>query len=635
MENPFLLKKVLASSALHAGVVLALSFFLGVSAVHAQTAPSQTSQPVVVATVNIFNAKIVSQQRNVFTVSFDLSNREGAQPGVRYAVQMVGSDGHTVVDEKIYPEVVNLDRHTDYLKKIDYTAPSYLAGKYRLMLVSRNENGLPLARAFAGEVVLTGDNQYLEILAPTCFLQVAGEKSNAKYTLDQGVDIAPSETLNLTCAIENHSKYDLVLKSSFATFYRTTFGKQVEDNKQAQESVGIKAGEKKIFTAPLPKALAPQAYDVKLSLSNEQNVASNFLAVHYVLRGEGATIQNLVLDNTVYQKGNLAKATIFWSGSADNFPNSRAGRANSTEGMMATVRIVDEKGNACGNDSKVKIDSLHPKQTIPFAVTRTCITPKVTVTLSNSAGAVLASSSFEFTPPVAPPVSSGKQGFPTTIWIVVLIILLIVTYFLFRMRRAGTPPIALFFLLLAPAVFGGLPQEAKADTFTQNVWLESAGGWHAGYGIEFTVNLDKSTYVPGETISASGWANVTSCGNSLTGGLLATINGVTKDVFVSTFNISTYQIDATRQSNTFSAPTVSGTYNAGFFAKLDVPSAGPGVGSFFCLTNVLISQPDPYGPRNYECPGGAITSHFLSADPHNIPYTVSNPNPPSVSLQFQ
>src|SRR3989338_7530408 len=88
-------------------LLLLLSGASFASAQSAQEAPHEGPEPVVVATVNIYDAEIVSQQGNIFSLSFDLSNREGAQPAVRYAVQLIDQK-QVVADESGDPGVTKL-----------------------------------------------------------------------------------------------------------------------------------------------------------------------------------------------------------------------------------------------------------------------------------------------------------------------------------------------------------------------------------------------------------------------------------------------------------------------------------------------------------------------------------------------
>ena len=55
------------------------------SFVFAETAPAK-SNTIVLAKINAQNGKVVSQEGDKLNLSFSISNREGAQSGVRYGI---------------------------------------------------------------------------------------------------------------------------------------------------------------------------------------------------------------------------------------------------------------------------------------------------------------------------------------------------------------------------------------------------------------------------------------------------------------------------------------------------------------------------------------------------------------------
>ncbi|MDP1833318.1 MAG: hypothetical protein Q8L11_00085, partial [Candidatus Moranbacteria bacterium] len=308
--------------------------------------PEQETQAVTVATVNIYDAQITRQDNNNIQLTFDLSNREQIQPDVRYAVQLM-KDRQILMDEQIYPETISLNENETIKKEIEYLAPSYLSGEFQLMLIARNQNGLLLAIANPGQVILKGDNQFIEINPSSCYLTVADEAGDKRYTLDQGVDIKPEEQLIATCDLTNHANNPITFTPNFKTYWRTTFGEEVTTNKEDRSTLTLNPQEKKQIRFTLPKAQTPQAYDTVLELQNEQNqTISNKLAFHYVLRGPSATIQNLRLDKDYYQKGQTAQASFFWSGSADNFPDSRLGATDSGQ-LTADITIKNADNQIC------------------------------------------------------------------------------------------------------------------------------------------------------------------------------------------------------------------------------------------------------------------------------------------------
>lgn len=592
----------------------------------AQAASSGTA-PVTVATVNIYGAKIVSQKDGTFTISFRLSNRQGAQPDVRYAAELLDATG-TVVDEDVYPDVLNLAAGASLPLTMAYTPPSYLSGTYQLVVLSADGSGLPLARASLGTVTLSGGGSFVEIIPSTCYLQIAGGASRQEYSLDQGVDIAASETLQISCAVKNNSGSDLSLQPSFETFYRTAFGNQVAAAGVSQTPIAIAADAQKTVTLALPKAATPQAYDVEVSFTDASGIPSNSVIAHYVLDGASATIQNLTLDATSYRAGQTADATLYWTGPANNFPDARVA-PTSLQGAQATIHIVDASGNTCGAEVSAPLDAMAPQQVIQFPMSAACVSPAVTVTLTDASGTVLATSTFNFTAPPSAP------GVPVSdIWIVigVLGVLLIGGYVALRMHKGRSAPmqaLLLFVLLGSACSVGALPQQAHADTFAQNVYLVSAGGWQGWFTTNFTANLDNDTYLPGATITASGNTQVGACANSLYADVRATINGQTQEVTSNyhVWGVVDYLWETQPSPSAFTAPVAPGTYQASFYYEFYTQGTA---GRFFCLPTGTpgTTGDDPY--CGFGGSGGsfsdALTS-FVAAQAYTIPYTVVPPPP--------
>ena len=312
-------------------LVSAAVLFGGATLSFAQTsstnAPNTPSQNIIaLATVNITDAKILSQNGNILKLSFNISNREGAQTGVKYGVQLISAtkNTQTIVDEQVYPDSLTLAEHSAVSKEITYTPPANLSGTYALFLSSKNESGFPFALSFVGNVTLTATVKGIEINPESCFLTVAGEKGSPHYTLRQGVDIAQNENLILSCTATNHSSVAVSAVPVFETRYRTAYGSVVPQTGGDANPISFSAGQKKSFSIVLPKAENPQAYEVLITLKTGE-VLSNMTGVHYVIRGASATIQNVSLDKNYYTKGDTAVLSLVWTPSADTFPNSRLG----------------------------------------------------------------------------------------------------------------------------------------------------------------------------------------------------------------------------------------------------------------------------------------------------------------------
>ena len=220
-----------------------------------------------VATVNIYRAKIDSQNGNKFKISFDLNNQEKIQPDIKYGIhlqQTVGKD-QKIYDEYVYPKAITLGIGQTMKVELDYTAPSHLKGDYDLWLVAGTSRGFLLALSSVGKVTLDGDGQYIEIVKDKCFLQVQNEKDSPKYNLMQGVDIVKNEKIEATCEIANHFKKTVIADAYFKTYYRSPFGNLISESKIQDQPVILVAGEIKTIKLVLPEEQKPQAYHTMLT----------------------------------------------------------------------------------------------------------------------------------------------------------------------------------------------------------------------------------------------------------------------------------------------------------------------------------------------------------------------------------
>lgn len=421
-------------------IAFAICFLLIVSFVFAVEANAQsqsaTSSPqaVVVATVNIYNAQIVSQNGNNFKISFDLNNRTNIQPGIKYGVQLLQSTTTAqqyMADEKVYPEVITLYPNETQNKSIDYSAPAYLNGKYDLWLVAKNESGLLLALSRVGEVSLSGNNQYVEILASSCYIKK--ENSQDKHYLMEGVAVAPGEKLFGVCDIQNHFSSAVTLMPSFESYYRDSFGNKVDVSNPVYDPIAMKAGEKKTVFLPLPLASEPQAYNAELSLLQNNQEISNSVSFHYVISGQSATIQNITLDKDYYAKGDTARISFFWTPAADS---------GTYGNVILSISAKNSSGQSC-----FEISSSNPvagAASLDASVTADCLNPVISAVISDSSGKVLSQQGISLTSknPPAPP----KLVIATIpiIWfwiggvVVIAIIILIILFVFLRKKKNKT-----------------------------------------------------------------------------------------------------------------------------------------------------------------------------------------------------
>ena len=421
-------------------VLFVAGFLLVGSVAQAQTTAEQASvqnsvqpngkmQVTTIATVNLYDLKIISQDGNKFKVGFSIFNRENVQPQVIYAVQLVRQTdkGSIVMDEKIFSDdVLSLGNNETANKEIDYIAPAYLSGKYNLAVKLKNSRSLSLGSGSTKEFSLSGSDQGVEILNDTCSLSIDGDSSGKKYTLGEGVSITKDENLIANCEVASGVKNEISAIPKFKTFLRSTFGDLVSS--ESQVPIIFKAGEKKQISFKLPKASKPQAYDVALTfLDAQQKQISNSVAFHYVLGGASATIQNLRLDKDYYFKGEKAQVLFSWSGSADSFPGSRTGKTELGNVTME-ISIKDSTGNSCIDPTTENINSNMGVQTFSMPIIADCINPKISVSIKDSQGNILDKNEFTIASKNVPEKTTEKtvpESKKTQSWSILNIIILV------------------------------------------------------------------------------------------------------------------------------------------------------------------------------------------------------------------
>lgn len=521
---------------------------------------SSTQKVITLATVNIQQPKIVSESGHSLILSFDISNREGIQTGVKYGVQLLSEieKRQTITDERIYSEVLTLAEQSNVHKEIVYSAPAGLSGDYKVILISRNNEGLLLAIAFVGMVTLPKESG-VSIDSLSCYLQVSEENDNPRYALIQGVDIDPNESLLLTCEVSNSTSDAVILTPAFETHYRSMFGEIVSQTEPASQPISLNGGEKKIVTLTLPKATKAQAYDIQITVGSN-SLSSNTIIAHYILRGPSATIQNISLDNNYYRKGATATVTVLWSRAADNFNNSRKFASPSAESIV--VMFSDGSGAVCAAELNSKLATEH-NIVLPISITRNCVDPHLTVLLKDGQGGTLGERSISLVSPVGSAFDTTSNFIPI---IVVLFILVIIAYIGFYWTRHHKGPDGgsasdnssiqkALLILLAVSAF--IPfHSVKADTF--DVRGESY----------VTANLDASSYSPGQAVTVTASAVGPECGNSGSGvTLYARLDGYSGWQYVLSVQASSnpdYSQLTDSGSTTFTAPSSGGIYYVSF-----------------------------------------------------------------------
>lgn len=460
-------------------------------------APRKSSDPV--ATVNIYNATS-TQKGNEITVSFDITNRVGIQPGVKYGLFLIQetSKGRVQVDEYIYDEVLSLGENSSIHKILTYKAPSFLDGTYKLFISSKNVNDFPFGNAFAGTLTFKkSSDQILTIQSNSCFLTIQGEKSNKKYTPTQGVDISTSETLLSNCIVENTSDSPVTVTPNFTTRSQSIFGDVVIATGGDSSKVTILPNEKKMVVTKLPKAKTPQAYHVSM----QYGTIGNDISYTYIIQGPSGTIHSIVLNKDSYKKNEVATFSFIWSASAGTFTNSRNSADVRLNTLSVDVIFTDKDGKQCAPIASYVLKDGEFLKKLETKITSDCILPQVDIALMDEALGQLSHSSFQTGKKVLVQTSPLSALFNQInilsavflfLFLAIISILSLLIYSKWKSSRVPITP--LLVLICVSVVFSGAGK-ARADTFVPGTSPSAA---------LVTVNLDKPTYTAGETMTISG-----------------------------------------------------------------------------------------------------------------------------------
>ncbi|MFA5831244.1 MAG: hypothetical protein WC878_05435 [Candidatus Paceibacterota bacterium] len=532
--------------------------------------------------VGVYDIEVISRKDNVFTVAFNVVNNKGVQPQVIYGINLMRSDeefGLIAVDQKVYADdVLTLGPGESIRKEITYTAPSYLSGTYYLEVQIKNPDGRFLGTIPTDEFSLKGSGESILSDSSACFLTIDGDKNiygdENKYGVREGIDFLETETLVAHCALKHNFKTKTSVTPVFETHYRSVFGKIVGTVKG--EAIELIPGKTFDFSANVPKMSEPQAYDAVLTFVDVAGKqVSSPVAFHYVLKGQSATINNIVLDKDYYAKGDTALVTLIWSGPADGFPNSRLKPTAISKDTAFKISIQNSEDKSCIADfSKlVPLTISGGVEHLSLPITENCPNPVVSVKISDAAGKVLAENSYDIKSKIIPAIVPSQKNLGPVILLGLAILLTLIGLVIYYMKKKKTPaaPIAIFFAFLCGFGMLSFAGETKAANYTATYFVHSYGGWEGNFSSTFRYDFDKTgrIYYPGNTIKVTGSFDSGVCDNTLGGKIEATINGQTANVYNSKLSPAGavglhtgYAV--TTSYGTFTAPNTPGEYVAVF-----------------------------------------------------------------------
>ena len=440
----------------------------------------------IVARVELYDAEIVSQENNKFKLRFRLVNEGDIQPQVKYLVQLTDQDNQKVIHQQYYDEMVTLGKGEELKKEIAYEAPYGLNGKYNIHISAGNLKGLTLALGGFGEVEMTGEGL---IEFNSCYIEIGDEK----FPVNSGVDIDPTEQAVVRCEVFNSSVYDIEAKLNVDINERSPFGEAVK--KEEMETQFFKAKETTSVTYNLFLPEKPQSYDGNMVFKSNNLVSSQTVPLHYVVRGDSATIQNISLDKDDYLANDIMKIRLLIAGDADDFPQARETvRENGNNKLFAEVAIFDERNKKCADAKEFEIDK--SINDFDLKAQSDCRNPNISVKLKNADGKILDENDFSLRTVSEEPTANVVQKVMNNNifkWFMIMATVLVIATIATVIVKNKSAKLFIFFLLGGVLMLLGDTREASAATYTGSFALDS-------YTI--TYSLSASTINQGGSVTA-------------------------------------------------------------------------------------------------------------------------------------
>jgi len=460
-----------------------LSFF--VSGVNAQEDQTNIIPEIaipegmeVVAIGDFSKAEIISQDNNKFKIAFELKNFGKMVTDLRYGVKLekrVGEE-YQQIDEKVFDEVVSLNNNQSINREIEYIAPDFLQGEFRLSLVSKDSAILTFAANPVGKrsIVLNGTGEYIQFPSD-CFLTIGVKEE--KYPLSQFVSFESNEEVFLNCQFENMGQNPIIAQANFEVYSRNTFNQEEKTISVSSENVSISSKEKKEVRIKLPQVEKPQGYDIKVSLEKEGKKVSNSVIAHFVLAGESASIVMTRFDKDAYQKNETANLEITTERSIEFYTDATAG--NVGENIVLEVEISNNLGKSCADKltQDIAADSdIHNKINLAIPIKEDCLGMKALISLKKKDGKELDKKTISLPliekkvkPPIEKVEESGlakKIGWGIGILCLVASLLAFIFY---RFKNKNNSAVSLFFLLFIASFFFFSDAQATSYTLSDSI----------------------------------------------------------------------------------------------------------------------------------------------------------------------
>ena len=343
---------------------------------------------VYVSQVNLSKAELLSGEENNFVVKFTVENLgDKIESGLKYGLTLseTQENGGQLLDEVFSDEVFNIAPGEVVVREMSYDMPAGYNGAYALGATIASQSGLELSPANVSEITVENNDRILILDQGACAVKISGTEGS--YTLQQGVDISPAESLYVECELVNVLESDVEFSIDSTTHVRNIAGKEVSQVRYDQQVIVASATEKVRFD--IEKRETPQAYVTKFMIVNSDGEQiSNPILVRYVVQGESATVQHVLFDKGSYKKGDVANVTVAIASQADHFEGSRLDAQQDEAGIPSSELNynVNTVIQGCSDEVVTTLGSgsnLDFMKEIKLPITTTCPDPIVSVTITN------------------------------------------------------------------------------------------------------------------------------------------------------------------------------------------------------------------------------------------------------------
>jgi len=477
-------------------------------------AGSSTIYPTVIESVS---SVLVSE--GVYDVTFTLANNGPTQSGIKYRVSLkpITSDSSKPLFKYSGPETITVDSGVVYKKTIRLEVPGYVEGGDYLWLVELGGvHGI--VNDMKGDSLTTtiSDRDVVFKIDPlNCYLEIPGESQT--YTLLEGVDIKPEESLLLKCPVQNLTGEPITLDVYQTTRYRSSWGDVVSEGVYQNNPIEIGAEAGAVLSLTINGNQVPQAYDIIFSFKSANREVLAPLEAHYVVYGRSATIHNVTLDRNGYVLGDDAVIGLAWSGSANNFPGSRFEPIN--QELSVSFKLTNKDGLICGAADNLPLSNAatHALDTLKVLVVNDCNSLILETSIFGADGELLAYSSNNFSGGEyvdgAEEVTAATTNWKTSTIIISLVGFIgTIVLVLWLRRRNRIVNIVASFVLVTASILAGASVYAGSFYRDYSIWDVPEQNW-SPHPVTVTFNGPAGTYVGSQLITFSGHLSNGVCAN--------------------------------------------------------------------------------------------------------------------------